>query len=707
MAGNLHQTLHAACAEVGILYRDVPPDGRWHDTDVEDDPRGRGDGRIKLFPDGQGGMVHNWKASDKPRTFFVDDGRTLSDEERAERDRRRQETIQRAEQELARERKRAADKTAALRKIVGPARPDHPYFARKLPGTTPPTTLFETTVEQITATIGYHPHSNSKPLTGRVLIAFVETSGKLVTAEFIDEAGRKSAVAGGPKGGGYWAAQALPNSDETGLILAIGEGVATVLSVKEATGHAVIAALSAGNLPKVATIMRERFPAARLVILGDIGKGQAKAEQAARDVGAALAVPRFPEGSTGTDWNDLAVLSGLDVVRGQIAAAITPAPATDTPSAKTYTLLTFDDLAVLPPMKWKIKGVLPDSGIAAIYGPSGSGKSFLSLDLGGALGSGREWFGHRVNTAPVVYLCLEGESGLRNRVAAYRTHHGRGSLANVRFIVESFDMLNGDPAALIRTIQAAGMENPVVMIDTLNRAAPGADENNVVDMGRIIAATKAIQSALGGLVVLIHHTGKDIGKGLRGHSSLHAALDAAISVSRDGEDRKWSIAKAKDGEDGKECSFSLKVYDLGEDEDGDPVTSCAILPGDPVDDASGQKKPKPPTGGNQKIAWTWLSAAFKARNAIPFDEAVREISGRLSVASDRRPERAREAITGLINRGLCSLLDGFLKSPTFSPNPEPYIYGFGNGDKKCTRSSPKSGKPGTSEPTIDNEGVPV
>jgi hypothetical protein len=50
---SLDNALHAACAEVGIVDRDVPADGRWHKTDIDGDPQGRGDGH-KLFPDGEG-----------------------------------------------------------------------------------------------------------------------------------------------------------------------------------------------------------------------------------------------------------------------------------------------------------------------------------------------------------------------------------------------------------------------------------------------------------------------------------------------------------------------------------------------------------------------------------------------------------------------------------------------------------------------------
>lgn len=70
-------------------------------------------------------------------------------------------------------------------------------------------------------------------------------------------------------------------------------------------------------------------------------------------------------------------------------------------------------------------------------------------------------------------------------------------------------------------------------------------------------------------MVLVHHAGKDVAKGMRGHSSLFAALDAVIQVSRGDKNpdfREWRLAKAKDGHDSEAHAFALRVVDLGEDE---------------------------------------------------------------------------------------------------------------------------------------------
>ena len=211
-----------------------------------------------------------------------------------------------------------------------------------------------------------------------------------------------------------------------------------------------------------------------------------------------------------------------------------------------FKLLTDDELGALPAIQWLVRGVLPSSGIGAIFGPSGSGKSFLTLDLLACIACGSEWFDNRVKAAPVLYIGLEGEAGIAQRVNARRSTHGPAS--RVRYLLTPLDIrTRSDRTALVDAIKSAGWDGGVLCIDTLNRAAPGLDENDSQHMGEVIGGAKALQAALGGLVLLVHHTGKDSTKGLRGHSSLLAALDCAIEVSRDDDRRAWRVFKSKDG----------------------------------------------------------------------------------------------------------------------------------------------------------------
>jgi len=272
------------------------------------------------FGDWRTGLSQTWRA---------DIGRKLTPAEEAAHRERVAAMRQAREAEEARRHAEAASKAAALWKAGTPAAPDHPYLIRK--GVAPVATLRELPAADVARIIGYEPAAKGERLAGRILLAPVKIGAKLSTIELIDGEGRKSALAGGAKAGGFWAAQALPDGIGAGLCILIAEGVATALSAREATGHPAIAALSAGQLTAAARAMRERHPAALLVILADVlkasGEPDPQAIEAARTVGALLAVPGFgaerPEGAT--DFNDMAVHLGREAVKRAIEATIATA----------------------------------------------------------------------------------------------------------------------------------------------------------------------------------------------------------------------------------------------------------------------------------------------------------------------------------------------------------------------------------------------
>jgi putative DNA primase/helicase len=444
----------------------------------------------------------------------------------------------------------------------------------------------------------------------------------------------------------------------------IVEGVGQAWAVNQATGAAAVVCFGAGRMATVAKTLKAKHPAARLVVVPDRGQEEPAAKIAADVGGEWVAMPT--DKPKNYDANDYAAEHG-----GEALAALLERP--QAPPLR-FKLLTDADLSALPPLRWRIKGVLPETGLAAWFGPSGSGKSFLVLDALKSLDAGQDWFGHKVKTCDVTYCALEGEGGIAGRVNAYRIRHGSSS-GNIRYLVQPFSLLDGgDIHDLAQAIKASGNGAGVVVLDTLNRAAPGADENDSKSMGQIIAAAKQLQTLTGGLIVLVHHTGKDASKGLRGHSSLHAALDAAIEVRRDGDRREWVIAKSKDGEDGAAHPFKLDIVELGTDEDGEPVTSCVVHPVEVVADSI--KKVMPPKSGNQRAIWDALGEIFRkagnikpegapdtlpqGRPCITLEAAIDQTRTRLVCDPKRQTERAQSAIRGLIDRELLCHEGGFL-----------------------------------------------
>lgn len=444
----------------------------------------------------------------------------------------------------------------------------------------------------------------------------------------------------------------------------ICEGIGQAWAVNQATGAAAVVCFGAGRMERVAKVLRSKYPAARLVIVPDKGKEEQAAQIAAAVAGLFVAMPDDKPGNY--DANDYAQEFGT----GALAVLL------ERPQAPLmrYALLSDADLCKLPPMRWRIKKVLPEKGLVAVSGVSGSGKSFVLTDLEQSIAAGRDWFGYKTRPCRIVHCALEGESGQAGRVAAYRIRHGKTS-PNIRYMLQPFSLLEPcDIADLAQAIKANGQGAEVVVIDTLNRAACGADENSSADMGRIIAAAKELQELIGGLVIVSHHIGKDASKGLRGHSSLHAALDAVIEVRRDGDRREWLIAKSKDGEDGESHPFELRIVELGTDEDGEPITSCVLHPLELIADSI--KKVMPPKSGNQRAVWDALGEVFRkagnvkpegapdtlpqGRPCITLADAIDKTRARLVCDPKRQTERAQAAIRGLIDRGLLCHERGFL-----------------------------------------------
>jgi hypothetical protein len=322
-----------------------------------------------------------------------------------------------------------------------------------------------------------------------------------------------------------------------------------------------------------------------------------------------------------------------------------------------FKLLTPGQLAQAEPIKWMIRGLLPQVGLAALFGASGSGKSFLTLDLSAAVASGSfDWYGMRVTQCPVTYCVLEGEGGMGKRVAAWEKYHAKKMPDSLRFIVQQFDItMVADVEELAIAIRKAGGAGGLIVLDTLNRAAPGTDENSSKDMGVIIANAKALQELTGGMVLLVHHTGKDESKGMRGHSSLFAAMDCVIGVVT-GAGLSWTVTKSKDDATGAQHAFRLHQVVVGQDDDEDDITSCVAVSIAPPFAQRGAKK----LGGNQQIARDVLRDLFNRSvdgSPITYDAACDAVADAMDVEPKRKRERAKAVIVALARYGMIETTD--------------------------------------------------
>lgn len=264
------------------------------------------------------------------------------------------------------------------------------------------------------------------------------------------------------------------------------------------------------------------------------------------------------------------------------------------------TLLTDKDAQNATPRDYYLKGLISPAEMSVIYGEPGCGKSFFALYLARAIAQDRRVFGKRVHQTNVVFLALEGVTGFENRLRAQiiTTNEADGFF----YIAQPINLFS-DKGAQEDVIQAVGLTGAgLLVIDTLNRALADGSENDPADMGRFIQSIDAIRAATGCHVMIIHHCGKDQGRGMRGHSSLLGAADVVLEVAKGtaaGQPRTVIVPKAKDDPDGSQFGFFLDVLEMGEDQDGDPITTCVVRE---CDDENAPKIKKGKISGAAKLA---------------------------------------------------------------------------------------------------------
>jgi AAA domain len=226
-----------------------------------------------------------------------------------------------------------------------------------------------------------------------------------------------------------------------------------------------------------------------------------------------------------------------------------------------------------------VKGLLPDSGLAVIWGPPKCGKSFWTMDVAFHIALGWEYRGRRVQQAPVVYIALEGRNGIPDRADGFRQHHGVEDMP-FHLMTTGLDLAK-QVSTLIADIETQlGDTKPgAIFIDTLNRSLVGSESKDE-DMAAYLAAAGKLEQKFNCLVAIVHHCGIDATRP-RGHTSLSGAVEVQLAVEKPGDRQVMvTVELAKDMPEGAEIFSKLETVDLGTDRDGDPIASLIVLPAD-------------------------------------------------------------------------------------------------------------------------------
>lgn len=248
---------------------------------------------------------------------------------------------------------------------------------------------------------------------------------------------------------------------------------------------------------------------------------------------------------------DRSVSEILDLTRGYIDRVSVAS------ARQQIRVLSDVEVENMPKPDWLVDGMIPTGSLSVVFGPPGSGKSFLVIAMAMAIGTGYRVLGRSVTRGPVCYIAPEGSAGIGSRVRAWKQHHNYTGLAGVHFVPQSVSLL--EDAAVASLIAACRALKPsLVVFDTLARSIPGGDENSAKDVGIAIANAGRIQQELGTAVLLVHHTGKG-GEIERGSTALRGGADTMISVVSSDGSGTLACSKQKDAPHFAKVDFSLKV----------------------------------------------------------------------------------------------------------------------------------------------------
>ncbi len=447
---------------------------------------------------------------------------------KAEAKRNRQER----EEREAKERQEALKKLKTIWDAAQPAVLEHPYLRRKN--------------MQI---------YDFRQGTGNILLVPIyDIEHNFRGLQSINKEGGKLFAGGSDASGAFYVFGGFNLKSDENIVVC--EGIATGAAIYEAikatqpevlSNIKIVAAMNCGNLLKVCTAIQNRFKPKCLLVAADDDSRSPKHKEKGDNPGVEHALACVKSGAANdyvippfdnfdfdeegaTDFWDFDNEHGHKETAQFILNAIKEA------TPEPWIMSAQDLLDTYTPTEWLIEDWLPEQSQTLLFGASGAGKSFITLDMAASIACPdiADWHGLNIEHGSVLYLCGEGRNGLIKRLKGWTQYHEIEKIDNL-YITKSPININDDNAAnmIIDEINKRKIQGlKLFIIDTLNRHFQG-NENDAGEASRFLNQILAVQTELKCASLIVHHNGvaSDAQDRGRGSSAFKGAVDMELKVT--------------------------------------------------------------------------------------------------------------------------------------------------------------------------------
>ena len=231
----------------------------------------------------------------------------------------------------------------------------------------------------------------------------------------------------------------------------------------------------------------------------------------------------------------------------------------------TLSWLSLDEAMQQPPRDWLVLDLIPASGVVALVGGSGVGKSFVALDLAARLAAGcKQWMGHKLKgSSNVVYVSTNAANYTGQRLRAWLEANDRQSIGGISF-AHCYNPAEQDVFEFIANVVTQMSESDkVLVIDSLDAlCAQFGDSNRKSEVVRVLAQMDLC-------VILVDHL--DLGvagfpsiDNVEAYDSIVHTADSVIAIHQPYQSRSKRCLSVLKTRDADRNSFQVVNFNMNQ-----------------------------------------------------------------------------------------------------------------------------------------------